>query len=308
MKYRIFDAHCDTASLLFETGGRLFKNEAHIDCERMRVNKNHVQVFAAFVDKMAIKESPYMRARKILEFLKSEIKACSLGQILSASDLWKDGAAALFSIEGGEAIEGSLKRLEEFFNMGVRMMTLTWNYRNEIADGIGESDGMWLTKFGIAAVRKMNELGMVVDVSHISRKGFWDVARESQKPFVASHSNVAAICAHPRNLTDEQIKEIIKTNGVIGINFYPLFLDNSGKCDIKRILDHIDYILDMGGENNIGLGSDFDGIDCLPRGMSGTESIGTLISLMEKRGYGEELIKKITFDNFKRVLKANFLK
>ncbi len=305
MGYRIFDAHADTMSKLYENCESIKRNNCHIDFERMKKFEGYTQVFAAFVDKKAIKETPKEYAKKLIEKYKNETASCRIFHIETADDLGKEGVSSILSIEGGEAIEGNLDNLYNFFNMGVRIMTLTWNYDNEISGGIGENE-TGLTPFGKSAVKEMNELGMAVDVSHISEKGFWDVYNISEKPFIASHSNVKKLCNHQRNLSDEQIKAIIDCDGVIGVNFYPLFLDNSGKCTMEKILEHIEYILEMGGENNIGIGSDFDGIEYLPEEMTGIDDIEKLISLMKKRNYGEKIINKLLFDNFSRVLGSIF--
>ncbi len=293
-------------SEIFEKKAVLLKNQLHIDCERMYNYPKYIQVFAAFADKNNIDEDLHTRIKKIINTYKMQINESGIDLCNTVEDIKKAKYGAILSIEGGEALSGKIENLERFYEDGVRIMTLTWNYRNEIADGITVKDGRGLTDFGKIVVREMNKMGIVVDVSHISEKGFWDVASNSQKPFIASHSNVKSICSNPRNLSDLQIKEIIRNEGVIGINFYPLFLDDTGKCKMDRILDHIDYILDMGGENNIGFGSDFDGISYLPEEMSGVESMENLIFRMEKRGYGEKVIKKIAYENFIRVLKANF--
>ncbi len=308
MKYPIFDGHCDTMSEMYNRKEVFEKNSFHIDAGRMKRYDKYAQIFAAFVDKKRMKTSPYEHILNMLDFFKQEALKNDISVALSSSDIEKLKQSAILAIEGGEAAEGSLEKLEGLYEKGVRLMTLTWNYRNEICDGIDEKDGRGLTEFGKQTVKKMNELGMVVDVSHISEQGFWDTVSVCVKPFVASHSAVKAICNHRRNLTDEQIKEIISLNGVIGINFYPLFLDNFGKCKAERILEHMEYILELGGENNVGLGSDFDGINSLPEEIKGIESMDYLISLMEKRGYGEKIIQKITFENFLRIFESNLSK
>ncbi len=296
MNYAVFDAHCDTVSEIFLQKNNFDKNNLHIDFERMKKYPRYVQIFAAFIDKKAVSLSPKAYIKGLIDVYNKEIKPKTADSRYTS----------ILAIEGGEAIEGSLENLEEFYTDGVRAMTLTWNYRNEICDGITEAEGRGLTSFGKTVVKKMNTLGMVIDVSHLSDKGFYDVAELSDKPFIASHSNCRSLCSHKRNLTDEQIKEIIRLNGVIGMNFYPVFLDNSGKCSAERIVDHMEHILDLGGENNLGLGSDFDGIEYLPDDMTGIESMESLISLMKDRGFGENIIEKILFGNFMRVFKVNF--
>lgn len=302
-----FDAHCDTMNEILEQNCDFMKNTLNIDFERMSSYDRYIQVFAAFVDKNNIDVSPKERVEKIIEVFRREISKSPVELCKNYRDLESAKYGAILGIEGGEAIGGKIENLEKFYESGVRIMTLTWNYDNEISGGITQSPSLGLTNFGKAVVKKMNELGMIIDVSHLSVKGFWDVALLSAKPFAASHSNAKSLCAHIRNLDDEQIRFMIKSGGVIGINFYPAFLDDCGKCGAERIFDHIDYILKMGGENNIGFGSDFDGVEYLPSNITGIESMRTIALLMKEHGYSEELIEKIAFGNFMRLAKANFV-
>ncbi len=306
MKLGIFDAHSDTVSKTYETNQSLKENNCHIDFKRMSDYEKYTQVFAAFVDRKSISESPKSHIEKLILKYREETEKCGISNIQEYADIGKGRYSSILAIEGGEALEGEIENLDYFYNLGVRILTLTWNYDNELCGGIGDISGDGLTDFGKSVVRKMNESGMVIDVSHISEKGFWDVARCCRKPFIASHSNIKSLCHHKRNLSDGQIKEIINLNGVIGINFYPEFLSETKECSIEKILEHIEYILSLRGEDNVGLGSDFDGIESLPKGMTGIESVGKLIELMEKRNYGEKLIEKILGENFMRVLKDNF--
>lgn len=182
-------------------------------------------------------------------------------------------------------------------------MTLTWNYRNQIADGAFENaTGGGLTTFGKKVVSQMNSLGMIIDVSHLSDAGFWDVDKISEKPYIASHSNARKICNSQRNLTDEQIKAISEKGGAIGINLYPKFLSLNEKSDINDILKHIDYIINTGGEDCIGIGCDFDGINCMPENIYGVESLEFIINEVEKK-YGFLIAEKFAGKNFLRVMK-----
>ena len=306
MKYGIFDAHSDTVSKIYETNQSLCENKCHIDFKRMKEYKEYTQIFAAFVDRKSISVSPKSYVEKLIFKYRKETEKCGISNVLRSADIGKFKYSSILAIEGGEALEGTLENLDYFYNLGVRILTLTWNYDNELCGGIGDISGGGLTDFGRAVVRKMSENGMVVDVSHISEKGFWDVAECCDKPFIASHSNVKKLCSHKRNLSDEQIREIIRINGVIGINFYPEFLSDTSECGVEKIIEHIEYILNLGGENNVGMGSDFDGVDSLPKGMTGIESVSKLVEIMKKRKYGEELIEKILCGNFMRVIKENF--
>lgn len=306
MTFCIFDAHADTISRLLDNGEDIFKSSGQLDLNRMKnTGFPYVQIFAAFTERI---DNPALRVLKIIDkYYEFVSESDILVHCLSAEDIERNICCgkilSLLSIEGGDALLGSLEMLRNFYRLGVRVVTLTWNFGNEIADGILEKRGSGLTGFGAEVVRGMNRLGMIIDVSHLSEKGFWDVARISSKPFIASHSNARKLCSNTRNLTDEQIKEIIRINGCIGLNFYPDFLNNDGKSSIKDIVKHADYILSLGGENVLGFGSDFDGVDRLPCGISGAESYPDIINEFLRMGYSEELVKKICFGNFFRVFK-----
>ena len=310
MNYPIFDAHCDTLSRAADTGAGLRKNTYQADIERMLAcGGGYAQVFAAFVDKKEIWASPMIYALHLIEYYHEQtegnsdcISHCVNTKEIKAA-LAEGKTAAILSVEGGEAIEGSLDNLRILYRLGVRLMTLTWNYANEICDGIGEVRGGGLTEFGRTAVAEMNRLGMVIDVSHISQKGFWDVLETSSMPVAATHSDCLAIHTHRRNLSDEQICALIKSNGFIGINFYPDFVAD-GECGIDDVVRHIEHILALGGEDNIGLGSDFDGIDRTPRDLRGVQDMHILTEQMLKMGYSDELVRKITFENFMRLFET----
>ena len=179
--------------------------------------------------------------------------------------------------------------------------TVTWNGENELGYGAVDSTGGGLTEFGKEVVKRMNTLGMAVDVSHLSERGFWDVAEISKKPFIASHSNAKAICDHARNLTDDQIRALIKAGGVAGINFCASFLNDSKKANVKDIVKHIEHMLSCGAEDNIGLGTDFDGISLAPDDVNNAGAVYMIFDELKKLGYSDELIEKISHKNFERV-------
>ncbi len=302
---RIFDAHCDTISKLLETNECLLKNSFQLDIERMELFGTYIQIFAAFIDKKSIKATPLNRCLSLIEKYKAELKKGRIEPILTKEDLMRadknGGAYSILAIEGGEALGGDTNTLSMYYDAGVRLITLTWNWANEIAEGVCEDRGGGLTDFGRQVVSAMENMGIMIDVSHLSKKGFWDVIDCTEKPFIASHSCVEALCSHIRNLDDEQIKAIIEREGVIGVNFYPEFLSDTGRARAERIYEHIEYILGMNGENSVGFGSDFDGVDLLPDDMSGAEDIQKLISVMAGKGLPSELIEKIAFGNFSRI-------
>ncbi|MBR2452850.1 MAG: dipeptidase [Clostridia bacterium] len=308
----IFDAHCDTVQKITDFGGGLFENGFHIDIKRIKESQNqHIQTFAAFLDKGNDKLTPFLRCNELIdkyfdeiEKNKKYIKHCN--NVFEIKAALKNGKiSAILSVEGGEAIEGDLEKLDYLFSRDVRIMTLSWNYPNEITGSIAEENGNGLSDFGKQVIRKMNELGMMIDVSHISEKGFWDVLEITEKPILATHSNAKAVCGHRRNLSDEQVCAIIKNGGCIGINLYSEFLSGES-AEINDILRHIEHILSLGGENNIGLGSDFDGMDSLPKGIKGIEDVYKIFEELRGRGYSEMLIKKISSNNFLDVMQKNF--
>ena len=293
-KMKIFDAHCDTLDLL--GGNTSLKNiKAHYNFEKAAKYETHIQLTAIWLDN-AEHDVP-RRVRTLIKRFNTETK--NVHVIKSAADLENAaGVSVILGIEGGEGAEGSLHRLEELFGEGVRLMTLTWNHKNEISGTAFEKSG-GLTDFGKKAVLKMQELHMMVDVSHLSDEGFYDVAEITSKPFIASHSNSRTVCPHFRNLTDDQFKVLINRGGVAGINLCPDFLGADPSVD--SVVRHIEHFASLGGENNIGIGADFDGIDSLPRGISGTEDLYKVFDRLLSLNYSQEQVDKIAFSNMYRV-------
>jgi len=250
----------------------------------------------------------------------------------------------LMGIEGGYAIEDSLRALREFYRLGVRYMTLTHNVSHDWADAHGDTPkNNGLSPFGKEVVREMNRLGMLVDISHVSKKVMDDVLDVSTAPIIASHSDARALNDHTRNIPDDVLKRIAKNGGVVMVNFYPGFLDaRTNKeenerdarikpqvdalraqykndlagfneavaklqeanpfyvCDYTRIVDHIDHIKQVAGIDYVGLGSDFDGVPYLPKGMNGMEDLALVTYEMLRRGYTEQEIRKVLGLNFLR--------
>ncbi|EMS71064.1 dipeptidase [Ruminiclostridium cellobioparum] len=307
----IVDAHCDTITTIMKCGEGLRKNNCHIDISRLKNYDSYVQFFAAFISPEHAKMGALKRTLSIIDRLYQEIEnnkqdimlCCNYNDMEDAFAGRK--IAAVLTIEGGEALEGSLASLRMLYKMGVRGMTLTWNYRNQIADGVIDGiSGGGLTPFGRDVITEMNRLGMLIDVSHISEAGFWDVINLTAAPIIASHSNSKKLCSHPRNLTDEQLLALKKNGGVTGLNLYPVFLNDGGKASIKDALSHIEYIVALTGEDTLGLGSDFDGIESTPEGLEGVQCYSNLLNELLKLNYSEGLVKKIAGENFIRVIKS----
>lgn len=304
MKYSLIDCHCDTASEALDKNVGFYNNGLHVDLAKVN-DLEYTQFFAAFIHP-EFKASAMERATAIINKLKNEISEISekTAFCLSYKDYEKNkGKIRVFlSLEGGEPITDKASLLK-LYEEGVRMATLTWNYSNHLAAGVLEKDEKkGLTSFGREIAEEMNRLGIIIDVSHLNDKSFWDIIEISKKPIIASHSNSRSICKNPRNLTDEQFLAIKNKGGAVGINFYPLFLSDNGDAAISDIIRHTEHFLSLGGENNICIGSDSDGIDFLPQGMIGIWDIDKLFNEMLRLGYSENLVKNISYTNMERIL------
>lgn len=306
----ILDAHCDTITTIMDSGEGLRQNKQHIDIDRLKQYDGFVQFFAAFISPKFAKMGALNRTLSIIDRLYQEIEinnqdimlCCNYNDIMDATQ--KSKIAAVLTIEGGDALEGSLSSLRMLYRLGVRAMTLTWNFRNEIADGVADRiSGGGLTPFGREVVIEMNRLGMLIDISHISERGFWDVLELTSAPVIASHSNASMLCSHPRNLTDEQLLTLKKNGGVAGLNLYPSFLCDCGTATMKDAINHIEHIVGLTGEDTLGFGADFDGIETTPQGLEGVHCIKNLLEELLKLNYSEALVKKIAGENFLRVVK-----
>lgn len=290
-----FDAHCDTISELLNQNKEFKKNDLHIDAERMGKYESYTQVFATFIDP-AYKECAMDRAKTIIKRFYMSMEKNNITVCRNYSD-WinaKTTVKAFLSLEGGEPIQ-SLSDLHELYDMGVRMIAPTWNFKNQLACGINEKQDTGLTSFGREIIKEMNRLNIITDVSHLGQRSFYDVAKISEKPLCASHSCAKALNGHKRNLTDEQFKIIKASGGVVGVNYYTEFVGN----DISDVVDHIKHFMSLGGEDNIGLGSDFDGMESLPNGISGVQDTEKLIKLLP---YSTEIKEKIAYKNFARLI------
>lgn len=282
----IADMHCDTISKIYKARGRgenpeLRANDLSVDLESMRSAGYLMQFFACFVD-MAEYSEPYKTLMEMIDVFDGEIGKNSdlIGRALCYDDIERNMRdnlmSALLTVEEGGTFGGSIEKLNEAYKRGVRLVTLTWNYENELGypNHIGENVDIYgrantdsgLKARGIEFVREMERLRMIVDVSHLGDAGFYDVAENTRKPFAASHSNARGQTAHVRNLTDDMIRILAKRGGITGINFCPVFLRDgyTSKEDcvsyISDMVRHALYIKKIGGIEIIGLGSDLDGI------------------------------------------------
>ncbi|MCG8400966.1 MAG: dipeptidase [Firmicutes bacterium] len=304
------DGHCDTLTAILEQNrdiGR-YAPEGQLDLPRMAWGGINVQFFAAFI-------SPRFRdlaLKKCLNYIDvfyavMEKNSGVIAPARNADDILRINTAgkiaALLAVEGGEALAGDLGVLRILYRLGVRALTLTWNGRNELGDGVGEGNRAGgLSLLGCSVVEEMNRLGMLVDVSHLGEKGFWDVAEVSRQPFAATHANCRALCRHPRNLTDGQIEHLARTGGVLGLSFVPGFV-HSSEAGIEQFIRHVDHIASRFGVGCIGLGSDFDGMDEYTPGLRDVTCFPYLAEELLARGYSDNTVSDIMGGNWMRLLK-----
>jgi membrane dipeptidase len=300
LKY--FDLHCDTISDCYLDKKSLYDGDLQVSLLRGKKYSPWFQCFAIWITddrrgKPALEyfDSVLLNFQHEIQMHSDLIMLCKTAADFETAQQ-QNKIGAILTVEGGAAAAGSLERLKYMAECGVKVMTLTWNSSCEIGDGAGGESPHGLTDFGKRAVKEMEHLNMVIDVSHASDQLFYDVVENTQKPFIATHSNSRNLCNHKRNLTDEQFHLIKERGGLVGINFVPKFLNSSGIADYNDIFRHIDYFLSLGGENCIAFGSDFDGTP-LPNGMTGIESIETIAELMLRHNYGENLVDSVLFDN-----------
>lgn len=309
----VLDAHIDTVLDIVKGRDILVRSDqGHVDLPRLEEGGVDVQVFALFIEPEYKPERALAQVLRLWDALHRTIDSARGRMALVTSELDLDRAlaagrlAAILSVEGGEAIGQDLANLRVLAALGVRAMGLTWNERNAIADGAGEAaDCGGLTRFGRQVVHQMHQLGMVVDVSHLNERSFWDVLGCAEGPIIASHSNARALCDHPRNLRDEQIVALAKAGGVMGMNFYADFLTSSGPqaADIEQVVRHIDHISELVGPGHVGLGSDFDGISRTPRGLEDASRFPALTAALLHHGYSDDHIIGILGGNFLSVFR-----
>ena len=275
---RFVDLHCDSILEIYTKKKDLADLAGHINLEKLCRGGVLMQCFAAFIatydcaERNGIHVGAYELFCAMADIFDRQMALYPdvLAPARSYADVVKNRAegkiSALFTVEDAVPLEGKIERVDEMYARGVRMAALLWNYENSLGfpnSPDAREHAKPLKPFGREAVERMNELGIIVDVSHLSEGGFWDVADISRKPFIASHSCARALCDHSRNLTDAQLRAVAEHGGIVGVNFNSGFLngreDYTPNADIIR---HMDYIRQKAGIESVALGSDFDGIDC----------------------------------------------
>ncbi len=317
---RLIDMHCDTLlGLMRDENINLRENHLCVDLKKMRQADSLAQFFACFIYMKRFQgENRFadgydfalkMIARAKQEFAKYADEICLATNFSEMKQNEQDGKMSAFlTVEEGGIIDGKMENLEELYRQGIRLITLTWNEENCLAfpnsaDKKVMSQG--LKPFGIEVVERMNDLGMIVDVSHLSDGGFWDVLKYSKKPVIASHSNARAMCGHQRNLTDEMIRALAEKGGVSGVNFYPAFLNGTESAVTDDLVSHIDHMYRIGGEEFVAIGTDFDGYKDGDSDIRHMGEIPYLYEALKKRRYNESQIERFWYKNAMRVIKEN---
>ncbi|MHA0856043.1 dipeptidase [Paenibacillus sp. CMAA1364] len=263
----VVDFHCDVLSKMTDNDEISFMNDHRLDVtyERLKSGGVELQCFALYLQEkwgqprfenilkgIDIFRNQVLPTGKGMQWLRYKEQVHQLGD----ANVW-----GMLSIEGADGLEGELYNVRTAFELGVRFLGLTWNYANWAVDGILESRNGGFTNKGRELVECCNEIGLLLDVSHLSHAGFWELAELTKRPFIASHSNAFSVCPHVRNLEDEQIKAIIAMDGRIGLTFVPWFVKlGDGEVLISDIIPHIEHMCELGAEKHVMFGSDFDGI------------------------------------------------
>lgn len=323
---KIVDLHCDTVWRIEQARAKrekmhLRKSSFQVDEEKLLAGGYFAQCFAIFTPNKF--KNPYEKCLRAIDLYSEELKKCpSLAPVYNYADFEKNAKAgkvsAVLTMEDACPIDEDFAKLERLYRLGVRMICLTHNLVNQVGapnygkflpdgrpDCLTPNTRTGLTEFGKSLVKKMNEMGIVVDVSHLSDKGFYEVLEYSNKPIVASHSNARGVCRNVRNLSDKMLKKLAENGGVIGINCAKHFLNDDkkkGEKTISCMLEHILYVKKKIGVEHLALGSDFDGIDTDIE-LENASKMPFLIDALEKAKFTDDEIDCITHKNALRVFK-----
>ena len=322
------DGHCDTVlgiqrGLLDFTNGftppedqvEAKKIISHIDLPRMKAGGTTTQVFAAFAEKQYLPADATNQALRLFDLLYQAFEESEdFVMVKNAADIRAAKAGGkvggMLSIEGAESLEGELAILRNFHRLGLRQVGLTWNWRNQAADGLGEArTGGGLTEFGVALIKEANRLGIILDIAHLAPEGIRDVLALSEHPIVDSHCGARGLTDHVRNLDDAQLDGMAKNGGVVCVTFVPPFIngevkeyDDSEKASIEDVLNHIEYIARRIGVEHVGIGSDFDGFGGYLHGLEDVSKMPALTQGLMDRGFKADEIAKIMGGNYLRVI------
>lgn len=281
---KLFDLHCDTLYELYKRRLPFDNDILHIRTETAAAYEKQVQVFAVWSEHSLTEEEAWRQYLAINEYRKELI--------------FPDNVTPILGIEGGKLLAGDIRRLQKLREYGVSVLTLVW--QDQCCMGGAWNTGDGLSPFGADALRECFSLGIHPDLSHSSDAMFFDavkIAEKAGKPLIASHSCSRSVYAHPRNLTDEMASILFSMGGVVGLSLAPQHLGEKGNCKIERVLRHLWKYLELGGEDHLCFGCDFDGVSTLPEGIPDGGGMIGLRDAMLRAGFGETLCRKILYEN-----------
>lgn len=290
----LFDLHCDTLCEIMDHKYSLLNNSGAIDLQRGRKFNPWVQTFAVWLPDGLSVETARARCDELLSLSQSLERSNTFSVVRNSDDLITPSApcSAILSIENGGALDVDDTYLQHLYDGGVRIISLTWNGDNHWGSGTFGSDN-GLTDKGRCAVKTMEQVGLITDVSHLNEKGFWDVAERADRPFIATHSASASVYAHPRNLTDDQFRAIRDIGGVVGLCLYPEHLGGSNFETIRR---HLEHYIELDGAHSVCFGADFDGMTA-PEEWNGISVMSNIKQYLQDCGWSPELINAVFYTN-----------
>lgn len=312
---KIMDGHCDALTKLYVNPKLDFgKEDQELDVSYPRLKHAGVKVqcFAIYLSD-SIQQPTFDHILQMVDIFQRKIVSHSGMRFIQTVRDWHeiedgDQIGAILTLEGVDALAGNLTHLRILYHLGVRSVGLTWNYANWAADGVMEPRKGGFTRKGKLMLRELETMGIIADVSHLSTTAFWEMVEVYNNPFIASHSNALKICPHPRNLSDDQIKAIIQYQGQIGLTFVPYFVDSINPAvPVAGLLKHIDHVCSLGGERQVGFGSDFDGIEQWVKGLRHAGQYENLIEALCKN-YKETQVEAFLFGNWRNFMLANLPK
>ena len=302
----VFDAHCDTVFRCCMTGEGLLTNEGMVSLEKAERSFGcYSQFFALFGNRKKTNHPTYDQLLSCFrwEVERNSDRICLCRTAAEALDANRQGKSAAFlSVEGADLLNCDPDKLEQVKRDGVFSVHLTWNNANLLSGSSREDSERGLSETGRSFLRKMEELGITVDVSHLSDAGFWDVEELAERPYIASHSNARVVHDHVRNLTDRQIMAIIARDGFVGLNVFRDFVGRGQ--DLDAVYAHADHILSLGGGRCLGIGGDWDGCDPIDS-LSSIDRLCDLYEYFLQRGLTEALLNDIFYNNLMRVVSVS---
>lgn len=304
MEYQLFDTHCDVACAMMANHTGLREGGNQFSLKKLEKYQKSCQFYAIYVSPVLPQDEAKRYAPQAYELLMREFEQNS--DLLRFCTTYEDAQkaaeegrhAAFLSLENSAWMEGDPKKLAEYREKGVRLVSLTHRLDNLYGCGNDTQDDTGLTELGKRFTREIYDQNLLFDVSHLSFKSFWDAAEiAGGRPIVASHSSAYAVCPHVRNLTDEQFGVIRDSGGYVGVNLYEKFLREQGRCTVEDVIRHLEHFFELGGEKLVGFGADLDGIDLMPEGMTGVDGMYLIADEMVRRNYPSELIEGVFYQN-----------